>query len=238
VQIVRERNDPIERRLRKCLALAQLCKQARFDEVKGARLGEFLHMLRISGEAETPADPAQIEAPGLLGRVLFRQALALFTRRDHGPDRGAAQRGRLALLAAAWQFARGRGAVPRLHARMRQTTFEEIEATPNNLTPETEKILERYYAIKLESMQFCGASNFGLPLWEGLEMLCLTLPIILWTARALNDLPREEAICLALNIVDDHFGYNRILKSARQRTSFGILSRTGELIRLIAWYGR
>jgi hypothetical protein len=51
-------------------------------------------------------------------------------------------------------------------------------------------------------------------------------------------LPREEAVCLALTVVDDHFGFNRVLKSRRQRLGFGILSRTGELNKLIAWYGR
>jgi hypothetical protein len=42
----------------------------------------------------------------------------------------------------------------------------------------------------------------------------------------------------ALSIVDDHFGFNRVLASQRQRLSFRILARLGELPRLIAWYSR
>jgi hypothetical protein len=38
--------------------------------------------------------------------------------------------------------------------------------------------------------------------------------------------------------VDDHFGYNQVLKSRRQRFAVNLLARTGELSRLIAWYGR
>jgi len=36
VQIVRNPRERVERRLRKCLALATLCRQAKFDAVKGS----------------------------------------------------------------------------------------------------------------------------------------------------------------------------------------------------------
>ena len=238
VQLMRDQNDRVERRIRKCVALAELCRQARFDQVSGSRLGEFLSMMRISLDAEVPVDPASVPPPRWIGKLLFRQAAALFTRKDHGPSRGEAQRGRMALLAAAWSFARGSGAVPRLHAKMATTTFAEIETTTVTLSPEAEQILERYYVIKLESMQFCGAAQFGIPFWEGLDLLCLTFPVVLWCVRALHELPSEEAVCQALTVVDDHFGFNRILSSRRQRVGFNILSRTGELTKLIAWYGR
>ena len=42
----------------------------------------------------------------------------------------------------------------------------------------------------------------------------------------------------ALTVVDDHFGFNKILATYRQRTGFRILARQGELARLIAWYSR
>jgi lysine-N-methylase len=38
--------------------------------------------------------------------------------------------------------------------------------------------------------------------------------------------------------VDDHFGFNPVLGTLRQRMSFRILGGTGQLTRLIAWYGR
>jgi lysine-N-methylase len=238
VQLMRDQNDRVERRVRKCIALAELCRKARFDQVSGGRLGEFLNMVRISLDAEVPVDPAEVSPPNWMGRLLFRQSTAIFTRKDHGPSRGETQGRRLALLVAAWRFARGEGTVPRMHAKMAKTTFAEIENRAGDLTPEAEKILERYYVIKLQSLQFCGAVQFGLPFWDGLELLCLTYPILLWTVRALHELPREDAVCLALTMVDDHFGYNRILNTRRQRISFNLLSRTGELNKLIAWYGR
>lgn len=236
--LLRNPNDRMERRLRKCLALARECRRARFDKVTGGRLNEFLNLIGTSLEAEVPRDPAALPPASWVGHVLFRQALALFLRKDQGPNRGLAARGRAALLAAALQFARGTGPVPRLHAWLPETTFERIEAATGPLSGEAEQVLERYYAIKVGSLQFCGPAYFGLPFWDGLEALLVTYPVILWTARAFHDLPRAEAVTRALCIVDDHFGFNRVLASHRQRLSFRLLASLKELERLIAWYSR
>ena len=237
--LVQDRRDRLERRLRKCLALASLCRQAKnLGQLKGGRLSEFLELVGMSAEAEVPRRSEELSPPSWVGRVLFRQALALYTRKDQGPQRGPAARNRLALLRSAWRFARGRGAVPRLHRAVPETTFERVEAAAGRLPEEAEQALERYYAIKIGSLQFCGPAFFGAPFWDGLEALCLTFPAILWVSRALHDQPRPEAVLKALSIVDDHFGFNRALGSARQRLSFRLLAGRRELERLIAWYGR
>jgi lysine-N-methylase len=167
-----------------------------------------------------------------------RQAVALFTRKDHGPNRGLASRGRLALLDAAWRFTRARGPIPQLHGKLPEVSFEEVEQPRGPLPLEAEQVLERYYTIKVGSLQFCGSASFGLPLWEGFEALAVTFPVIHWVARMFRDVPREQAITTALTIVDDHVGFNRVLASVRQRLSFSILARGGELSRLIGWYSR
>jgi hypothetical protein len=125
-----------------------------------------------------------------------------------------------------------------MHQGIPQVTFEELEVPRGPLPAEAEEILERYYTVKIGAMQFCGAASFGVPFWEGFESLTLTLPIILWVARAFRDCPRHEAVMRALTIVDDHVGFNPVLSTRRQRLSFRILARRGELSRLIAWYSR
>jgi hypothetical protein len=60
----------------------------------------------------------------------------------------------------------------------------------------------------------------------------------MWVTRMYRDRSREDALLQALSIVDDSFGFNRVLTTTRQRVSFRILARTGELARLIAWYSR
>jgi lysine-N-methylase len=236
--ILHNPQDRIERRLRKCVTLATLCRQAKLDDIRGKRLEEFLNLLVGTLEGEVPADPASLPPPNWVGRILFRQAAALFTRKDHGPNQGIARRGRIALFGAAWRFARGQGPVPRLHKHLPETTFAQIEAGSGVLPPDVETLLERYYTTKVEALQFCGAPNFRLPFWEGLDMLALTLPVLLWVMRAQPAVPPLEAMQRALTIVDDHFGYNKVLGTMRQRFSFRILSRTGELAKLIAWYSR
>jgi lysine-N-methylase len=238
VSLLGNRKDPMERRLRKCLALAVLCRQSRFDRVTGTNLDEFLKILGESVDADVPADATTVPRPGWVGRILFRQTLAVYTRKDHGPNRGPALGGRLSRIAAAWRFVRGRGAVPRMHAWIPEKTFEEVEQPVGPLSEAADEVLERYYKVKVGSLQFCGAAAFGMSFWEGFEALALTFPAILWVARTFAPLPTEERVTKALSIVDDHFGFNRVLSTLRQRLSFKILARHGELTRLIAWYSR
>src|SRR5207249_4278195 len=117
-----------------------------------------------------------------------------------------------------------------------EATFAQAEEPLGPLSEAAEEVLERYYTIKIGSLQFCGPAAFGLPFWEGLEALAVTVPLILWLMRLFRDLPQEKAAIQALIIVDDHFGSNPLLASRRLRLGFQILARRGELARLIAWY--
>jgi hypothetical protein len=235
---LRNRRDPIERRLRKCLSLATSMRSLRLDRLDGKQFRDLLAIMADTADRETPANPMMLPPPSWIGRILFRQAAALFTRKDHGPKRGLPGRGRIVLFRAACRFSLGRGSVPRMHQEIPPTTFEQMEQPCGPLPAEAEEVLERYYTLKVGPLQFCGAASFGLPFWEGLESLSLTLPIVLWLSRAFHDCPRHEAIRKALTIVDDHVGFNPVLATRRQRLSFRILARRGELARLIAWYSR
>jgi lysine-N-methylase len=234
--ILKNSQDRLERRMRKCLYLAKLCRQAKFDKVTGPRLEEFLKVVCSGLELEVPAEPKP-DPPSWVGRVLFRQAVALYARKDSGPNRGLASQGRVALLLAAARFAGGQGAVPRLHDHIGHTTFADVEANRQPATAEEESLLERYYLTKVGSLQFFGPGYFDVPLWEGLEGLAVTFPAISWLARTMPGVPRLEATTRALSMVDDHYGFNLVLGSVRQRLSFRILARSGQLEKLICWYG-
>jgi len=119
-----------------------------------------------------------------------------------------------------------------------ETTFAQAEEPRGRLDKAAAEVLERYYVIKVGSLQFCGPGSFGLPFWEGLEALAVTVPLLLWVIRLFRDAAQEEAAVQALTIIDDHFGFNPLLASWRMRLAFRTLARRGELARLIAWYSR
>jgi lysine-N-methylase len=123
---------------------------------------------------------------------------------------------------------------------MPATTFEAAEAPAGPLPAESEALLSRYYRVKTESLQFCGPANFRMSFWDGLDSLILTFPAIMWLSRVLAAAcrPRDEAIHLALRVVDDNFGFNPLLGTARQVWGLRMLNNKGELPRLVAWYAR
>lgn len=238
VEIVGDRSCRPERRLRKCLAVSRVCARSQFENISGARLTKYLRAVHNAVEAEVPADASAVAAPdGLFGRALFRVLLAAYAREDRDVRRAAGVLRGLGRIGAAVRFARGRGRVPRVNESLADIAFEDVER-PSALPAEVDETLERYYLVKLSSMQFCGSSNFGLSLLDGLDSLVLTLPLIVWLARAFKDREPLQAVQRAIEIVDNHFGGNPMLGFPHYRSLMRMMSQRGEVERLVAWYGR
>ncbi len=210
LSIIRNSKVPLERRLRQCLSFSKEMRKTNLDGITENRLGDLLKIMQGVAETETPADPTSLPRPGWIARVLFRQAAAIFTRKDHGPNRGAASRGWLVRLGAAMRFARGTGQVPRMDKRIPETTFAQLEEPAGSISAAVDFVLERYYTMKIGALQFCGPSSFKLPFWEGLETLLITYPMMRWVMRMYHDRSREDALAQAMSIVDDHVGFNKV----------------------------
>jgi lysine-N-methylase len=233
-------STPLERRLRQVIALADLCKKSKFDSLSGSRLREFLQIVSTAQAEDVPADPVAVPRPGWVGRTVFRQTVALYARKDNGPHSGVAARGRWTRVKSAFRFAVGRGAVPKLHGLIPDTTFAAAEEPAGPLSAASDALLTRYYRVKVGSVQFCGPNYYRRPFWEGLDALLLTFPAVMWLSRVFTTpgLTRDEAVQLAVRTVDDHFGYNKLLGTARQAWAVRALAERGEISRLVAWYGR
>lgn len=188
------------------------------------------------GEA-TKASPSP-GTPSWIARLLFRQLAALYTRKDHGPKRGIARQGPITRLNAILRFSWGTGAIPRLHSWMPDGTFEMGEQTGPSLSDAEQIDLHRYYMLKIVSGQFCGRANHGLSLLDGFESLAMTLPVLLWIRRLAPPGESHQTLIRALSIVDDHFGYNKMLGTSVYRLMHRILGSRGEIDRLIRWYAR
>jgi lysine-N-methylase len=246
-KMLAEEEETIERRWRKVLYVVETLRKAKFDgkgdptkAVTGGRLSELLHVLSEAAEDDVPDFPDEVPAPGWVGRMVFRPLAALYARKDTGPDRGSAQGNPASRLLAAIQFARGKGRVPRTHAAMPSATFADTDKPFGELSEAAESLLARWARVKVESGQFCGPTNFGLMVWEGLESLAAAFAAAMWLARVLraDGRPVDAAVTTAVRIVDDNFGFNTLLGSSRQKFALRLLANRGELPKLVAWYGK
>jgi lysine-N-methylase len=238
VEIVQDRSDRLERRLRRCLAVARTCSQKPPDKLRGDKLSKYVQAVRTAVETEVPREAADLPPPDwLLGMVLFRVLLAVFARRERNVRAARRIARGLSRVVDGWKFVRGRGRVPRANDFLPAVRFEEVER-PSGPLPDLDDILERYYIVKLNSLQFFGPPNFGLPLWDGLQSLVLTFPMIQWLRRAFVGVPPEKAVEQAIQLVDDHFGGDRVLGFPHVRFVMRTLAERGELEKLVAWYSR
>ena len=245
-KMLAEEEETMERRWRKVLYVADLLRKAKFDgggdakkAITGGRLSELLYVLGEAAEDEVPDFPDEEPKPGWVGRTVFRPLAALYSRKDTGPDRGSAQGSAAGRLFAAIQFARGKGRVPRTHAAMPTATFADTDKPFGELSDVAESLLARWARVKVESGQFCGPTNFGMMVWEGLESLALAFAAAMWLARVLraDGRPLDDAVTMAVRVVDDNFGFNKLL-GKRQRSGLRLLSKRGELTKPVAWYGK
>ena len=213
-------------------------REAKLNTLGGSEFVEICNMFAELVKTEIATGPAETGAPGWVARMLFRQLAALYTRKDHGPKQGIARQGPLTRLGAILRFSYGIGPIPRLHAWVPQGTFESAEIPGPPLSREEEEDLHRYYHLKIISGQFCGRTNHGMSLVDGFEALALTFPILLWIRR-LGPVDRtRETLTKAMSIVDDHFGYNKMLGAPVYRIMTRILGNRKEIDKLIRWYSK
>lgn len=175
--------------------------------------------------------------PDALARLLFRQCAAVHTRKDHGPKQGIARRGPISRLGAILRFSAGSGKVPRLHGWIPDASFEDAELPNFEWDPECEEILKRYYSIKISAGQFAGNVHYRMSVCDGFASLAMTYPIICWITRLGGKNRSRETLVKAISIVDDHFGFNRVLGGLSQRVFLSVLAGSGRLEQLIRWYG-
>jgi lysine-N-methylase len=237
----------VERRWRKVLFVVEMLRKAKFDgkgdpkkAVTAGRLSELLHVLSLAAEDETPQGADEVPRPSWVGRMVFRPLVALYARKDSGLDRGTAQSSAMGRLLSGVQFARGSGAVPKVHRAIPDARFADADRPLGKLSDKSNSLLSRWARVKVESGQFCGPANFGLGVWDGLESLAMTFPAAMWLARIFiaGGATADDAIAQGVRIVDDNFGFNKLLGSARQKFALRLLTTRGELSKLIAWYGK
>ena len=232
---------PFAIKLQQVLFWLNLVEQSRFDKLSGARLTEFLDIIRQAA-AEEVALAQTVESPTPLGSVQFRLLTAQYARKDTAADLSAGWRGRWKLFRAAMKFTRGIGNVPPLQSVFREVPFETLEQ-PFGFPAECEELWTRYFRVKVQGLHFCGPAYYGVPLVEGFQSLALIFPATMWIARWLaasqnrTQLTTED-VSQALAISDHHHGYSPIFGSFGFRRRVRTLAQMSEIPRLIRWYSQ
>lgn len=238
VSLIRTYPNDISRGLRAGLLWVSHLREARLRTLDGSAFVELTQVFADLAKTELSKTSLDAPAPGWVARMLFRQLVALYTRKDHGPKQGIARQGPFTRLGAILRFSYGSGPIPRLHAWIPLGRFESAEIPGPELSQAEEEDLQRYYLLKIVSGQFCGRTNHGMTLVDGFEALALTLPILLWIRRLGPEGSSRETLSRAMSIVDDHFGYNKMLGSPVYRIMTRILGSRREIDKLIRWYGK
>ena len=234
---------PIIVKLLRAIVWTSLIGQSKFDKLRGDRLREFLDLIQEAAHAEVPSLSETPDEPTPLGRLYFRLLVAQYARRDTAADLQAGWFGRWRLLRAIWKFSRGKGDAPPLQSVFRPVPFATLEAPFGSLTPEQDEILARYLRVKVQGLHFCGPAYYDVPFVEGFHSLALVIPATLWIARWLaassgRSQWTTDDVIQALTIADHHHGYSPALGQGAARRRVRMLTASGDLSRLVAWYGR
>ena len=238
-----EPQTPLVVRLLRAIVWTNLVGQSKFDKLRGDRLREFLDLIREAAHAEVPSLPETPREPTPLGRLYFRLLVAQYARRDTAADLQAGWLGRWRLLRAIWKFSQGKGDAPPLQDVFRPVPFALLEAPFGPLTPEQDEILNRYLRVKVQGLHFCGPAYYDVPFVEGFHSLALVIPATLWIARWLAASSGRtqwttDDVIRALTIADHHHGYSPALGQGAARRRVHMLTASGDLSKLVAWYSR
>ena len=210
VEIVQDRGDRLERRLRKCLAVARVCGQTQLDSLQGNKLSKYLQAVRTGVEADVPREAGDLPPPDrLLGRVLFRVLLAIFaqgSRRVPGlshPETAGPSARRLALRQGPWSRA----------SRQRIPAGNQLRGGRTDAAGCRRKWMRSGTLLcgQTEFAAILRAAQLRLAVLGRPRIAVLTLPMILWLRRAFTGLPPVQAVQKAIQMVDDHFGGDPML---------------------------
>jgi lysine-N-methylase len=174
---------PVALKILRALRWLEQVELGCLDQIKGEGADEILEALVRSSAEKLPALPARPEPPSRFGRLFLRMLVLEHARSTTVADRGVGSLHRWKLLAAAVRFISAAGRTPELRLELKRARFAEIETGFGALPTGAEALLDRYFQVKIQSLQFCGKGYHDCSLVEGFRNLALMYPIVIWLAR-------------------------------------------------------
>ena len=121
--------------------------------------------------------------------------------------------------------------------------FTDVESAFGGRCPEVDRLMVRYFRVKIQGLHFCGPANFNLNLLDGFRSLALMYPTALWVARIRAACQSRQQLTLedvqaALATVDHNYAYSSALGMASSLRRLRMLGRMQQITRLCGWYSQ
>lgn len=231
-------NVPVALKLLRALHFLEKVERSYFDQITGDSADVILEALVKSTAEKVPALPSPLQKPSRVGRMFLRLQVLEHARATTVADRSVRSTHRWKLMMAAFRFILASGRTPALRDELRAVPFADIEKPFGALPPGAEALLDRYFRVKVQSLQFCAKGFHDCGLIEGFRNLALMYPLIIWLARwlALGDGRNslmEADVMKAVSIVDYQYGFAPYVP---WRTR--LVQQRNDVARLCAWYAR
>lgn len=243
-------------RLMRVLTWLELVEQSDFSKVRGERLKDYLSLVTQASRKAQPDSDLPVLEPSRMGRVLFRMLVAQLVRHDTEATAKAGVLKRMSLAGEGLRYTFAVGRVPRLQeslsvekvfgvldAKSAMPRFKELEVPFEGRVPEIDRLMTRYFRVKIQGLHFCGPANFDWNLLDGFRSLALMYPATLWVARARAAALGRKSIVLsdvqaALATVDHNYTYSPATGSPAALNRIRILAKLQQITRICGWYSQ
>jgi lysine-N-methylase len=224
---------PLVRRLVHALRFCDLLQQCKWNRVSSDAFPELVGMLAKSAANDAGELFQNRQPPSPRAARLFRRLGAHFIRCFPGdqPTRTLVDHWRVFRLSG--QLARSATELPALHLRFHAITVDQLERPLGSLPPDVLQPLTRFFESHATSKRYALA-NPRFPLVDSVRRLAFTYPMSLWMLRWLV----HEREPTAEDMVQIVVALERGLALPALNRAAGYLAESGELERLVAWYGR
>ncbi|MEX2169877.1 MAG: hypothetical protein WD851_11250 [Pirellulales bacterium] len=224
---------PLVRRLVHCLRFCTLLEQCKWNQVGTEAIADLIAVLEQAASGDVGQLFQDRQPPSRSTARLFRRLGAHFIRCFPGgrPTRTLFDHWRVLRLSG--QFARTASLLPEVHPHFPAIRLDRLERPLGPLTSDVLQPLSRFYESHAVSKRYILAQP-TCSLVDSVRRLAFTFPIALWMLRwrAVEREPDAEDMVQIVVALERGFVLPALSFAA------GFMAESGQLERLIAWYGR
>jgi hypothetical protein len=228
-----DRRLPLVRRLVHALRFCNLLEQCQLKRVADDSMAELVRLLEQAADRDVGRLFQDRQPPSRSAARLFRRLGAHFIRCAAGgpPTRSLADHWRVFRLSG--RLARSTSLLPELHPRFPAIELEQLERSLGPLAVEVLQPLDRFYESHAVSKR-CLLAQPTCSMVESVRRLVFAFPMAMWMLRWLAA-GREP---VADDMVQIVVALERGLALPALGRATHYMNESGQLERLVAWYGR